>query len=180
MAQTTRSTTKSSRTREGARARSNGSSKRAASKRSSSKRSSSNGNRVQRTSTARPRPQSQSTRQSRIRSESIKDTAIDKTKAAGHAVAEAASRAKTPLIAGGTALMGAAAGAVINDRLATNRSKNPLKRIRGVSMPKPTAKLDLGKLDLDTVKSTADRVTAYGQQASDIAAAVEKTRKKNK
>jgi len=76
--------------------------------------------------------------------------------------------------------MGAAAGAVINDRLATNRSKNPLKRIRGVSMPKPTAKLDLGKLDLDTVKSTADRVTAYGQQASDIAAAVEKTRKKNK
>jgi len=47
-------------------------------------------------------------------------------------------------------------------------------------MPKPTAKLDLGKLDLDTVKSTADRVTAYGQQASDIAAAVEKTRKKNK
>jgi hypothetical protein len=30
------------------------------------------------------------------------------------------------------------------------------------------------------VKSAADRVSAYGQQASDIAGAIEKTRKKNK
>jgi hypothetical protein len=42
--------------------------------------------------------------------------------------------------------------------------------MRGASMP---------KLDLDTVKLAADRVSAYGQQASDMAAAVEKTRKKN-
>jgi hypothetical protein len=45
-------------------------------------------------------------------------------------------------------------------------------------MPKSAAKLDLGKLDLNTVKSTADRVSAYGKQASDIAAAVERTRSK--
>ena len=76
--------------------------------------------------------------------------------------------------------MGAAAGAVVKDRLAANRSNNPLKRLRGVSMPKTATKLDLSKLDLETVKSAAERVSAYGQQASDIAAAVEKTRKKNK
>jgi hypothetical protein len=32
---------------------------------------------------------------------------------------------------------------------------------------------------LGTVKSVADRVSAYGQRASDIAAAVEKTRNNN-
>ena len=84
------------------------------------------------------------------------------------------------MIVGGTALVGAAAGAVVRDRLASNRSKSPFKRLRGVSIPNPAAKLNLGKLDLDTVKSTADRITAYGQQASDIAAAVEKTHKKHK
>ena len=180
MAQTTRSTSKSSASRDGSRAKSSGPSKSAASKRSSSKRSSPNGNRAKSTTAARPRSQSRSKTQSRNGAGSTKDTVIDTTKGAGQAVAKAASKARTPLIAGGTALIGAAAGAVIKDRLATNRSKNPLKRLRGVSMPKPATKLDLGKLDLDTVKSTAERVSAYGQQASDIAAALEKTRKKNK
>jgi hypothetical protein len=66
---------------------------------------------------------------------------------------------------------------VIKSRLgAGNSKKNPLKRL-GAS--KPMAKLDLGKLDLDTVKTLATQMKAYGQQASDIADAVEKTRKKN-
>jgi hypothetical protein len=68
----------------------------------------------------------------------------------------------------------------VKDRVAANRSNNPLKRLRGVSMPKPVRKLDLSKLDLDTVQSAAERVSVYGQRASDIAAAAEKTRKKNK
>lgn len=123
----------------------------------------------------RPRSQSRPSAPSRNGAGSIKDTAIDGTKAAGSAVATALSKAKTPLIAGGTALVGIAAGAAIQGRMAASRSKNPLKRLRGVSMPKPAAKLDLG-----AVKSAAERVSAYGQQASDIAAAVEKTRKKNK
>ena len=95
-------------------------------------------------------------------------------------MSEAASKAKTPLIVGGTALVGAAAGAVIKDRFGTKRSKNPLNRLRGVSLPRPTTKLNLSEVDLDKVKSTAERVSAYGQQASDIATAVQKTRKKNK
>jgi hypothetical protein len=67
-------------------------------------------------------------------------------------------------------VLGAAAGAAIHDRL-SGKSKNPLNRI---SISKAVT-----KVDLDAVKSAADRVSAYGQQASDIAAAVEKTRKKN-
>ena len=46
-------------------------------------------------------------------------------------------------------------------------------------MPKAAPKLDFDKLDFDQVKSAAERVSAYGQQASDIVAAIEKTRKKN-
>lgn len=193
MAQTTRSTSKSPKSRgNGTRAKSGSSSKSAASKSaatraSRSKRSSSNGKRTKpkstagkRTTTKRVRQASRSTARSRTGAESVTTTALDKTKAAGHAVAEAASKAKTPLIAGGTALAGAAAGAVLRDRLATKRSKNPLKRLRGVSMPRPASKMDLGKLDLNTVKSMADRVSAYGQRASDIAAAVEQTRNKRK
>ena len=60
------------------------------------------------------------------------------------------------------------------------RSRNPLNRLRGVSLPKPTTKLNLSELDLDKVKRTGERVSAYGQQASDIATAMQKTRKKNK
>jgi hypothetical protein len=94
-------------------------------------------------------------------------------------ISEVASKARTPLIVGGTALVGAAAGAVAKDRFGTKRSKNPLNRLRGVSLPRPT-KLNLNELDLDKFKSTAERVSAYGQQAADIATAVQKTRKKNK
>jgi hypothetical protein len=91
------------------------------------------------------------------------------------AVADVASKAKVPLIAGGTAIVGAAAGVVLKDRLGAGKSRNPLNRLGGMSMPKSVAKLDLA-----TVKSAADRVSAYGQQASDIAGAIEKTRKKNR
>ena len=101
---------------------------------------------------------------------------METSKAAGQTVAAAGSKVKAPLIAAGTAIAGVAAGVVIKDRLGATRSKNPLKRMGSVSMPKP----DLGNLDLDKIKSAAERVSAYGQQAADIAKAVEKTQKKNK
>jgi hypothetical protein len=100
-----------------------------------------------------------------------------KAKKSGRAVVNAAVNAKTPLIAGATAVVGAAGGALIKSRLgAGNSKKSPLKRMGG---SKQMAKLDLGKLDLDTVKTLATQMKNYGQQASDIADAVEKTRKKN-
>ena len=178
MAQSTRSA-KSSSSRSGSGARS--SSKSTGSKRSSSKGVSSNGNgnRAKRTGAGRSKPRSRSTARSKTGVESVKSGAIDKTKAVGNAVGEAASRAKTPLIAGGTALIGVATGAALKDRLDNKGSRNPLRRLRGVPMPKSVRNTDLSKIDLGTVKKAADRVSAYGQQASDIAAAVEKTRKRN-
>ena len=113
-----------------------------------------------------------STAQSRNGSASFAETAMDKAKTTGHTVADAASKAKTPLIAGGTALAGVAAGALIKSLAGGNgKSRSPLKKLGRM---KPAA-----NIDLDTIKTVADRVTAYGQQASDIADAVEKTRKKN-
>lgn len=90
-----------------------------------------------------------------------------------------ASSAKTPLLAGGTAIAGMAAGALVRNRIARKRSKTPLKRLRQLSLPTPAASMDLGDLNLKKAKSAAERVRAYGQQASDIIEAVEKTKKKN-
>lgn len=173
--QSTKSRSKSSTSRNGSQAKSSNS-RTSTAKRSTARRGGSTGSRVKSPNATRRGSQSGGT--SRNDAGSMKDTVIDRTKAAGHAVAQAASKAKTPLIAGGTALAGAAVGAVVKDRLDASGSNGPLKRLRGSSMAKPA--MNLGKVDLDTVKSLADRVSAYGQQASDIAAAMEKTRKKNK
>jgi hypothetical protein len=162
---TTNTRSKRSTSRNGSRATSASAGKDSASKRST--RSSSTNSRSKKTSGTGSRSTSSS--QSKSNVEAIKDTAVQQTKSAGATIADAAGKAKTPLIAGGTALLGVAAGAAMNSRL-SGRSRNPIKRMREASMP---------KLDLDTVKQAADRVSAYGQQASDIAAAVEKTRKKN-
>ncbi len=136
-------------------------------KSSGSRAKSSNG-RAKSSSASRAR----STAQSRNGSASFAETAMDKAKTTGHTVADAASKAKTPLIAGGTALAGVAAGALIKSLAGGNgKSRSPLKKLGGM---KPAA-----NIDLDTIKTVADRVTAYGQQASDIAKAVEKTQKKN-
>ena len=179
MAQSTK--TKSSNTRSNTRQKATGSSRSTGTKRSnstSSSRRSSNGSRANGASASRSRSRAQSRiAQNRNGAGSIADTAIDKAKTSGRAVADAAAKAKTPLIAGATALVGAAGGAVIKSRLgAGNSKKSPLKRLGG---SKQMAKLDLGKLDLDTVKTLANQMKNYGQQASDIADAVEKTRKKN-
>ena len=160
---TTKTTSKRSKGRNGSRAKPSSAGKGSASKRSA------------RSSSANSRSKTRSTSRSQKKGnvEAIKDTAVDtaveQTKSAGATIADAAGKAKTPLIAGGTALLGLAAGAAISGRLSA-KSKNPIKRMRGASLP---------KLDLDKVKLAADRVSAYGQQASDIAAAAEKTRKKN-
>lgn len=178
MAQSTK--TKNSNSRSDTRQKATGSSRSTSAKRSNSTSSSrrrSNGSRANGASASRSRSRAQSRSAQSRNAGSIADTAIDKAKTSGRAVADAAAKAKTPLIAGATALVGAAGGAVIKSRLgAGNSKKSPLKRLGG---SKQMAKLDLGKLDLDTVKTLATQMKVYGQQASDIADAVEKTRKKN-
>jgi hypothetical protein len=95
---------------------------------------------------------------------------------AGETVAEAASKAKTPLIAGGAAVAGAVGGVLVKNRI--NASRGPMQKLRRVSLPRPSRALTR-KFDLGTVRSTAERVGSLSQQAADIAAAAEKTRKKN-
>jgi hypothetical protein len=173
MAQSTKSKSKSSASRNGSRANASKSRSSTAAKRSTSRRSGSAGSRAKQTSATR-RGSGSNARKSGA--ESIMNTAVARTKSASHAVADAASKAKTPIIAGGSAIAGVAVGAVVKDRM-EGSSKGPIKRLRGASLSKPAR--NLRKVDLDTVKSVADRMSAYGRQASDIAEAVEKTRKKN-
>jgi hypothetical protein len=177
VAQSTKKT-KSSSSRAGTRRKATGSSRNTGAKRasSSSSRSSSSGSRRKGASAS----QSRSGSQSRKRAGSITDKVLDTAKTTGRAATDAASKAtdaaanaKTPLIAGGTALAGAAVGVLIKSRRgAGNGKKTSLGRLLGAN----PSKLDL---DLDTVRAVATQMKNYGQQASDVADAVEKTLKKH-
>jgi hypothetical protein len=88
-----------------------------------------------------------------------RQAALAGTKAAGHAVTAAASRAKTPLIVGGAAMAGIAGGLAATRRVTGSR---PRGRRR--------------KVDLDAVASAARGVGALGNQVADIATVVQATR----
>jgi hypothetical protein len=88
------------------------------------------------------------------------------TRAAGRAVATAASRAKGPLIVGGAAAAGIAGAAAARNH-GGSRSRRR-KRFGGIKLPTRNA-----KLDLDTVASTGQRIASFGQQLSDVASALD-------
>ena len=99
---------------------------------------------------------------------------------AGGKVAEFASKAKTPLMAGGAALAGIAGiagGVALKSR---NDSRRPLKALRSVTLPKSVKNMDLGKVDLNAITSAARRMQSIGEQVGDVADAADKTRKKHK
>ena len=172
MPQAAKSTKKKARSRNGS-----SSSPRAGSNRTRAKQGSSAAR--ARSKSTRARAKTRSSAQAKNGTTSFASAAVERTKSVGGGISEAASKAKTPLIVGGTALVGAAAGAAVRGHLVKSRSKGPLRGLRSISVPKPGGTLNLDSLDLEKVKSAADRVSAYGQQASDIASAAEKTRKKN-
>ena len=87
---------------------------------------------------------------------------------AGGKVAELASKAKGPLLAGGAALAGIAGGAALSSR---SKNRRPIDRLKSVSMP---------KVDLDTLTDAARAVRSIGEQVGDVADAADKTRKKHK
>jgi hypothetical protein len=142
------------------------------------RRSSANSRNSKSTSSKRTSANSRSTksRSSNSTSAPSKNGATAKLSSAGHTVAEAASKAKTPLIAGGAALAGAAGGILVKNR--TGSSRGPLAKLPRGKLPSMPS-LNLSKVDLETVKSTAERVGSLSRQAADIADAAEKTRKKN-
>jgi hypothetical protein len=94
-------------------------------------------------------------------------------KSAGGGIAAAASKAKTPLIAGGAALAGVAGG--LAAKRLSEGSKGPFAKAVSKSPLSGT-----GSLDLETLTSAGKKVGSFGQQVGDIAAAVENARKKSK
>jgi hypothetical protein len=96
-------------------------------------------------------------------------------------VAQVASKAKTPLLAGGAAIAGIAGALVMRGR---NKTQNPLKKMSAPSMPKGISKslnkVDLSKLDVDSLTSAGRRVGKIGQQVGAAAEAADWARKKSK
>jgi hypothetical protein len=88
-----------------------------------------------------------------------------------------ASKAKTPLVAGGAALAGLAGGVALKSR---TESRRPVKRLRSVSLPKSLRNVDLSKIDLDAITSAGRRVRSIGEQVGELADAADKTHKKHK
>jgi len=90
----------------------------------------------------------------------------------GGKVAELASKAKTPLLAGGAAIAGIAGGVALKSR---NDSRRPLKTLRSVSLPK-----SLKNIDLDQVIEAGRQARKLGDQVGDVADTAAKARKKLK
>jgi hypothetical protein len=59
-----------------------------------------------------------------------------------------------------------------------NHSRNPLRRMKGPSLPESLKGFDLGKVDLDKLTDAAHRFQSFGEQVGAVADAAEKTRKK--
>jgi hypothetical protein len=171
MAQTTKSSSRSSSS--GSRSKrstsGNGSSRSA---RSGSKRTSSSGSR---SGTARSR--SRSTTRSASSSGTRQGSSNGPVAKTGGKVAELASKAKTPLLAGGAALAGVAGGVALKSR---NQGRRPIGKLKSVSLPKSLKNVDLGKLDVKSLTDAARTVRSIGEQVGDVADAADKTRKKHK
>jgi hypothetical protein len=96
----------------------------------------------------------------------------DAVRKTGERVTSLASRAKTPLLAGGAALAGLAGGVALKSR---TESRRPIKRFRAVQLPK-----SMRNIDLDALIDAGRRVRSIGEQVGDVADTAEKTRKKHK
>jgi hypothetical protein len=190
MAQTTRSTTKRKTSTSRSTGRSSGGNSRGRSSRSNARGSSARGNSTStrgRSSSSR----SNSTRATRSRSRNTgSNGAIGKagekvTELASKAkpqattvrrtsrrVSNLASKAKTPLVAGGAALAGLAGGVALKNR---TESKRSIKGFRALELPK-----SLKNVDLQQVIEAGRRVRSIGEQVGEVADTAEKTRKKHK
>lgn len=90
----------------------------------------------------------------------------------GERISTLASKAKTPLMAGGAALAGLAGGVALKSR---TDSRRPTKGLRAVQLPK-----SLKNIDLEQVIEAGRRVRSIGEQVGDVVDTAEKTRKKHK
>jgi hypothetical protein len=178
MAQTTRSSSKRGRRTSSTGSRSTSRNGRSGSSRSSASRSSKttrnrNATRARNgASTASKTKVAELAAKAKPQAEKVPD-AVRKT---GGKVSDVASKAKTPLLAGGAALAGLAGGVALKSRTANRR---PIKKLRSRSLPKSLKNIDLGKVDLDAITDAARRVRSIGEQVGDVADAADKARKKH-
>jgi uncharacterized protein HemX len=100
------------------------------------------------------------------RVDSARHAVEEKAKDAGQAVAETASKAKVPLLAGGAALAGAAGGLAFGTRQAHRHKR------RGIAVPRrPQLKVDSHDL-----AKAAKEVGAFGAQMGHLASELQRTR----
>lgn len=173
MAQTTRSSSSRSTRSRSSSTRSKSRNGAAGSARSSSKRSGSTKGR----STASRRSSTSGSQRTSAGTRGRQTSQNGAVAKAGGKVAELASKAKTPLVAGGAALAGIAGGVALKSR---NDSRRPLHALRSVHLPKSVKNMDLSKVDVDKLMNTARQVRSFGEQVGDVVDAAEKTRKKHK
>ncbi len=98
----------------------------------------------------------------KTRLKAVRQTVESSTKEAGQTVGKAASKAKTPLLAGGAALAGAAGGMAIEAMRA--RRSHP-RRVLGIKVPRGKR---MRVRSRDVVK-TAKEVGTLGQQVGELA-----------
>jgi hypothetical protein len=87
-------------------------------------------------------------------------------------VSNLASKAKTPLLAGGAALAGVAGGIALKSRTASKRRPS---RFASVQLPKA-----LKNIDVEQMIDAGRQVRAIGEQVGDVADTAARTRKKHK
>jgi hypothetical protein len=123
-----------------------------------------------RSATAKRRSNRSATRRStangRGRVQAVRGAISNGAQGAGHAVGEAASKAKTPLLAGGAALAGLAGGVAIGARGMRRR------KVLGVPVPRRSAM----KKSTKNLASAARDVGKFGQQVGELSSEVRRTR----
>jgi hypothetical protein len=122
---------------------------------------------------ARPRTKKVPARVQAVR-KAVESTAKDaghSVKDAGRGVGKVASKAKTPLLAGGAALAGAAGGMAVG----AMRSRHSNRKLLGVKMPQPKRV----KLRSRDVARAAKEVGSFGQHVGELATELRHVREEN-
>jgi len=141
--------------------------------RASTKRSRSPSKKAAKKTQTRPKSSSgnrSSNGQTRVKA--VKQTVEGSTKEAGQAVGKAASKAKTPLLAGGAALAGAAGGLALS---AMRSRQSQSHKVLGMKMPQPKRV----KVRSRDVARAAKEVGTFGQHVGELATEMRHAREAN-
>lgn len=141
----------------------------ASSKRSQTRKRSSSPKKSQ----ARPKTSGQSQGSNgKTRLKAVRKTVEHSTKEAGQTVSKAASKAKTPLLAGGAALAGAAGGLAVG---AMRSRQSHSHKVLGMKIPQPKRV----KIRSRDVAKAAKEVGSFGQHVGELAIELRQAREES-